>query len=104
MNTPYRDFIMIPLIFIGFLLIVLHIPIFMIIIMFWVSDQIIKKDLEISKKLESLANELKIINKTFLPQKRLSLFSWMVYQKCIMVCQVFYCFFGVNQSGLEIKN
>ena len=51
--------------------------------MFWVSDQSIKKDLEIFKKFESLANELKIINKTFPPQKRLSLFSWMVYQKRI---------------------
>ena len=83
MNAPLSDSIIIPLFFIGFLLIVIHIPLFMIITIFWITDQMFKKNLATFEELDSIAKDLGIINHTFPPQKGLSLLSWMVYNKRI---------------------
>ena len=81
MEQTITDPIMGPVLFVFFLIIVLHFPITIVTIFMWIFGQLTKKDVERYEKLNAISNDLGIKNQTFPPQKNLFYFSWLVYQK-----------------------
>ena len=73
--------IMGPVLFVFFLIIVIHFTLTIVTIFMWIFGQLTKKDVERYEKLNAIANDLGIKNQTFPPQKDLFYFSWLVYQK-----------------------
>ena len=81
MEQTITDPIMGPVLFVFFVIIVLHFPITIVTIFMWIFGQLTKKDVERYEKLNAISNDLGIKNQTFPPQKNLFYFSWLVYQK-----------------------
>ena len=73
--------IMGPVLFVFFLIIVIHFTLTIVTIFMWIFGQLTKKDVERYEKLNAISNDLGIKNQTFPPQKNLFYFSWLVYQK-----------------------
>ena len=70
-----------PFTFVILLITMVHFPILGIILVIWAQDQLTKRDLDVYNRLERIAKNLGVLNRTFPPQKGLFLFSWLVYQK-----------------------
>ena len=56
------------------LITMIHFPILGIILVIWAQDQLMKKDLEVYNRLERIAKDLGVLNRTFPPQKGYSYF------------------------------
>ncbi len=70
-----------PFTFVILFITMIHFPILGLILIIWAQDQLKKRDLEVYARLEGIAKDLGVLNRTFPPQKGLFLFSWLVYQK-----------------------
>ena len=71
MEQTITDPIMGPVLFVFFVIIVLHFPITIVTIFMWIFGQLTKKDVERYEKLNTISNDLGIKNQTFPPQKNL---------------------------------
>ena len=85
------------------LITMIHFPILGIILVIWAQDQLMKKDLEVYNRLERIAKDLGVLNRTFPPQKGLFLFSWLVYQKRVRDYYIKYNNYFRRLEGLHPK-